>query len=72
VTRVPYKRHRVLFNLYNFDKQQASSMSQYATLTLTNCKFSYFLADYTALIYVETNNMAVVPSTGTGVPNYIK
>ena len=45
-------------------------MTQYATLSLKNCKFTYFLADYEALINVETNNMALVP--GVGVPNIVR
>ena len=68
---IPYKRHRTLFNLYNFDRMRASDSSQYATLKLTNCKFNYFLSNYTSLINVETNNFALIPSTGTGVPDYL-
>ena len=78
VTGVAYKRHRVLFNLYNFDRQRSyyaysSDTSTYtkklASLTLTNCKFSYFLADYEALIHVQTNNLAIIqPSTASSKP----
>ena len=60
VTGVAYKRHRVLFNMFNFDRQRSWTPDNRATLTLSGCNFYYFLADYEALIYVETNNMAVV------------
>ena len=60
VTSVAYKRHRVLFNLYNWDAERSYTPASRATLTLTDCTFTYFLVDYEALIYVESNNMAVV------------
>lgn len=61
VTGVPFKRHKVLFNLYNFDLLASNSATtQYASLTFTDCAFKYFLADYEGLIHIETNNMAIV------------
>ena len=56
---VKYLRHKVLFNLYNFDLDQSRFKSDgtvpLVELTLTNCEFKYFLDDYEALIYVETS-----------------
>ena len=52
VTGIPYLRHRVLFNLYNWDRQRSYSKANRATLTLTDCQFHNFLADYEALIHV--------------------
>ena len=60
VTAIPYKRHRVLFNLYNWDRQRSYTPDSRASLTLTSCTFYYFLSDYESLINVETNNMAVI------------
>ena len=51
-SKIYYKRHRVLFNLYNWDVQRSYSRTSRATLTLNGCKFMYFLADYEALILV--------------------
>lgn len=72
VTAVPYKRHRVLFNLYNWDRQRSYTPDSRASLTLTNCQFYYFLADYESLINVETNNMVIVQPAAEGASPYIE
>ena len=38
---------------------------------MTNCDFTYFLADYEALINVETNNLAIVEPLKTGATTLI-
>ena len=70
-SKIYYKRHRVLFNLYNFDRVRASSTAKQAKLVLKGCKFHYFLDNYEALINVETNNMAVSPALTQTGKNYI-
>ena len=72
VTHIPYKRHRVLFNLYNWDPRRSYSPQSRASLTLKDCKFEYFLAGYEALINVENNNMAVVTPSIAGASSYIE
>jgi hypothetical protein len=49
----------VLFNLYNFPGGVGIDPSQFASLTLIDCKFEFFFRDYEALIYVENNNMQI-------------
>jgi len=58
-TNLYYRRHRVLFNLYNFPGGVGLDPTQNAGLTIKNCTFSYFFKDYEALIYVENNNMMI-------------
>ena len=65
-----YKRHQVLFNLYNFDGISSSTPDNVTTLTLKNCTFSYFLADYEALIYVENNNFAPMGVDEAGLASF--
>ena len=65
-----YKRHQVLFNLYNFDRTSASHPDNVTALTLKNCTFTYFLADYEALIYVENNNIQPTNVDSNGVAAY--
>lgn len=45
----------MLFNLYAFDLWHTTTLKT-PTLILDGCDFKYFLHDYEALIYVETNN----------------
>ena len=54
-----YLRHTVLFNLYNLPGGVGMNPNNYASLTLKNCSFEYFVKDYEALIYVENNNMMI-------------
>ena len=56
--------------MYNFDGISASSPDNVTTLTLKNCTFTYFLADYEALIYVENNNIEPMNVDSSGVPSY--
>ena len=51
-------RHRVLFNLYSFDKVRSNN-THTPTLELDNCDFKYFLGNQTALIQLETNNLGL-------------
>ena len=60
VTALPYKRHRVLFNVYAWDRVRSYKPDTRAELILKDCSFWYFLADYESLINIETNNMAVI------------
>ena len=58
--RIRYKRRKVLFNLYNFDLDTSrydasTSLKPLVKLEIKNCEFKYFLKDYEALIYAETN-----------------
>ena len=52
VTGMAYKRHRVLFNLYNWDAQRSYTPANRASIILKTCNFAYFLVDYEALINV--------------------
>ena len=72
VTKVYYKRHKVLFNLYNWDEQRSYTPTSRASLTLENCQFTYFLAGYESLINVETNNLSVIKPTTVGSKQYIE
>ena len=65
-----FKRHRVLFNLYNFDGISAYTPDNVTTLTLKNCTFEYFLADYEALINIENNNLAPFDVDSSGVAGF--
>ena len=68
--KIRYLRHKVLFNMYNFDLENSRHLTKklnleddeswrtkkpLVSLTLTDCTFKYFLDDYEALIYVETS-----------------
>ena len=58
--RIRYLRRKVLFNLYNFDLDTSrykadTSIKPLVKLEIKNCEFKYFLKDYEALIYAETN-----------------
>lgn len=65
-----YKRHTVLFNLYNFPGGVGVDPTRNAALTIKNCTFEYFFKDYEALIYVENNNMMLQNLTKNLYPNH--
>ena len=65
-----YKRHTVLFNLYNFPGGVSVDPTRNSALTINNCTFSYFFKDYEALIYVENNNMMIQNLTADLYPNH--
>ena len=65
-----FKRHKVLFNLYNFDGLSAMHPDNVTTLAFKNCTFQYFLDDYEALIYVENNNLAPFNEDDSGAAGH--
>ena len=55
------KRHKVLFNLYAFDKLRSKQVNP-PELEIVNCSFKYFVNHLDALINVETNNLGYLNS----------
>ena len=57
--------------MYAFDLYHTKTLKT-PSIVLSNCDFEYFLHDYEALIYVETNNFYPVIDPSTPTSGFMK